>query len=226
MRSSDADEIAELLRIPDNVSQIVLVPVAYTTGPNIREEARTPARRITWIDQWGLTREGGTDHPVTMADGPGVTAEIEIDAGSDEVWKLVSDINLPGRFSNEFVGAEWLDEPGQGARFVGKNHNDGIGDWTTTSIVTEWKPGSAFGWSVNDVDDPAARWLFEVTPQAGSTRLRFAMILGPGISFLTLFIDQKRDQESNMIAGRQSQQRKNMARTLEGIKAIAESASG
>jgi len=226
MHLNAVDEVNELLGVPDGVTQVVLLPVAYTVGTEFHEAARTPARQITWVDRWGFTREGRTDRPVAMSDGPGVTVEIEIDSRADAVWDLVSDINLPGRFSNEFVGAEWLDEPGPGAKFAGHNRNEDIGEWTTTSLVTEWIPGRAFGWSVNDIDNPTARWRFELMQQAGSTRLRFSMVLGPGPSYLTMFIKENPDRESAIIGARQGQQRKNMSRTIEGIKALAESASG
>ena len=42
----------------------------------------------------------------------------------ERVWALVTDIDLPARFSSEFQGATWLDDgPAVGARFVGHNHH-------------------------------------------------------------------------------------------------------
>jgi len=223
MHLNAADEVSQLLGIPEGVTQIVLLPVAHTIGTEFREAGRTPARQITWVDKWGNTRGGDTDHPITMADGPGVTVEIEIGAKAGDIWPLVSDINLPGRFSDEFVGAEWLDDPGIGAEFRGHNHNDGIGDWSTTSIVTRWEPGRGFAWAVESIDSPVSTWGYELIPQAGSTRLRFMMTLGPGKSYLTMAIDEHPQHESAIIAARQDHQRDNMTRTLEGIRSIAES---
>ena len=40
---------------------------------------------------------------------PTVEAGLMIDASPQVVWALVSDIQLPARFSSEFRGAEWLD---------------------------------------------------------------------------------------------------------------------
>ena len=222
MHLNAVDEVNELLGVPAGVTQIVLLPVAYTAGTDFREATRTPARQITWVDRWGSTREGRTDRPVTLADGPGVTVEIEIASRADAVWDLVSDINLPGRFSNEFMRAEWLDDPGPGARFAGVNQSERIGEWTTTSTVTEWVPGRAFAWSVGDIENPSAQWRFEVMPQAGSTRLRFSMVLGPGPSYLTTFIEEHPESESKIISSRQGQHRSNMTSTVEGIKSLAE----
>ncbi len=49
-------EAAELLGIPDNVSQIALLPVAYTTGGDFRPAARPPVEEITYWERWGATR--------------------------------------------------------------------------------------------------------------------------------------------------------------------------
>jgi len=141
MHLNAADQVAELLSIPTGVSQIVLLPVAYTDGTEFRLAERAPSREITYIDKWGNTREGRTDRHVTMADGPGVSVEVEIDAKPEQVWSLVSDIDLPARFSEEFMGAEWLDEPAVGASFQGRNQIAGFREWTTTSTVTAWRPG-------------------------------------------------------------------------------------
>lgn len=43
------------------------------------------------------------------ADGPVVEVETHIDAPSDFVWPLVTDIGVPEQFSSEFRGAEWID---------------------------------------------------------------------------------------------------------------------
>ena len=75
----------------------------------------------------------------------------------DRVWALVTDVDLPARFSREFQGGEWLDEPGPGATFRGHNR---IGDmeWSTTCTVVDFRPGEAFTWVVESVDEPVATW--------------------------------------------------------------------
>ncbi|MFQ5698493.1 MAG: nitroreductase family protein [Myxococcota bacterium] len=47
-----ADEAAELLGIPDTVTQAGLLPVAYTVGTEFKVAARRPAREITYWDGW------------------------------------------------------------------------------------------------------------------------------------------------------------------------------
>ncbi|MGI8491239.1 MAG: nitroreductase family protein [Acidimicrobiales bacterium] len=46
-------EVAELLGIPDNVTQVALFPVAYTTGGDFKPASRPPVENITSWDTWG-----------------------------------------------------------------------------------------------------------------------------------------------------------------------------
>ena len=64
-----------------------------------------------------MVRTGGSDETgrgpsieidgMRYEDGPTAQVEILIDAPIEEVWQLVTDIDLPARFSNEFAGAAW-----------------------------------------------------------------------------------------------------------------------
>ncbi len=49
-------EIAALLGIPDNITQAVLLPVAYYTGDDFKPASRVPAKSLTYWDSWGATR--------------------------------------------------------------------------------------------------------------------------------------------------------------------------
>jgi nitroreductase len=46
-------EVAEVLDIPDTVTQAALFPVAYTIGTDFRPAVRPPAESITYWDTWG-----------------------------------------------------------------------------------------------------------------------------------------------------------------------------
>ncbi len=46
-------EMADLLGIPDGVSQIALVPVAYTIGTDFKPASRKPVAEVTYHDRWG-----------------------------------------------------------------------------------------------------------------------------------------------------------------------------
>lgn len=50
-------EAAEILGIPDTVTQVALLPVAYYTGDDFRPADRKPADRVTYLNEWG-NREG------------------------------------------------------------------------------------------------------------------------------------------------------------------------
>ena len=48
-------EAAELLGIPDTVTQVALLPVAYTIGEDFRPAVRPPVETVTYWDEWGIT---------------------------------------------------------------------------------------------------------------------------------------------------------------------------
>lgn len=45
-------EAAEILELPDNVSQGALVPVAYYTGETFRRAPREPLDNVLHVDRW------------------------------------------------------------------------------------------------------------------------------------------------------------------------------
>jgi nitroreductase len=47
-------EVAELLGIPDDVSQIALLPVAYTVGTEFKAAVRPPVEEITYWNEWDV----------------------------------------------------------------------------------------------------------------------------------------------------------------------------
>jgi nitroreductase len=50
-------EVAALLGIPDDITQVALFPVAYTVGDDFKPAERPPVETITYWDTWG-------NHPV------------------------------------------------------------------------------------------------------------------------------------------------------------------
>ncbi|MYB28126.1 MAG: hypothetical protein F4X38_03205 [Acidimicrobiaceae bacterium] len=222
-----AAEIKELLGIPDDVTEIAMFPVAWTVGTDFKPARRHPAREIAYFDGYARTYERGPSDPVRIADGPGTVVEVDIRSEPAAVWAEVTDINLPARFSEEFQGAEWTgggDGPALGARFVGRNHHPGRGDWEATCFVDVFEEFAAFGWCTSDIDNPGARWRFELEPIIGGTRLRFRGILGPGPSGLDSIIESRPDLEPRIIARRIGEHRANMQRVVDGIKTRLEQA--
>jgi uncharacterized protein YndB with AHSA1/START domain len=159
------------------------------------------------------------------ADGPTAEVETTIDAPPSRVWALVSDIDLPARFSEEFQGGHWLDPatgPTVGARFAGRNQHTAIGEWETTCTVLRCEPERVFEYAVGNPEQPSASWRFELQPDGSGTRLKQWMRIGPGRSGLNVAIDMMPDKEERIIARRLDEHRANMARTVEGVKALAE----
>jgi carbon monoxide dehydrogenase subunit G len=157
------------------------------------------------------------------ADGPTVEVTRRIAASPDAVWQLVSDINVPARFSSELTGAEWVGDASVGALgacFEGHNRHDAIGSWTTTSTVVGFEPGRTFAWAVGDVADPSATWRFDLEPDGDGTLVTFAARIGPGPSGLTPAIEAMPDKEERIIARRLEEFRRNMETTLDGIASL------
>lgn len=228
MYLNEADAVAELLNLPDEVTQICLFPVAYTVGTDFKATSRRyPARDITYFDRYGRTLAEQHSEPRSIADGPGQVVEIDIKAKPEVVWDLVSDVTMPAEFSEELQRAEWDDpssEPQVGSTFTGYNKHPAVGEWSTTSHVIEWDARKTFAWAVADPELAAATWRFTIEKVPGGSRLRFHVRLGPGRSGLTPAIEAMPDKEPRILAGRQDEHRANMQRVIEGVKAKAEAA--
>ena len=160
---------------------------------------------------------------VRFVDGPVVEVSAHIAAPISRVWDLVTDINLPARFQDEFRGAEWLDDggPGLGHSFRGRNGRDER-EWETTSWVVFYEPEREFGWAVSDKENPGATWTYRLEPEGGGTRLVYHRMLGPGPSGITRLIERHPDREEELIASRDETHRSNMQGVVDGIKALAE----
>jgi uncharacterized protein YndB with AHSA1/START domain len=159
------------------------------------------------------------------ADGPETEVQVHVNAPVARVWELISDVDLPGRFSEEFQGAEWLDGaagPAVGVRFKGRNHHPEIGEWETVSFITECEHERVLAWAVNDPDQPGSSWRFELEPDGDGTRLRQRGRLGPGPSGTSVEIELSPDDEERIVERRLAEHRVNMQRTVEGIKQVAE----
>lgn len=155
------------------------------------------------------------------ADCPTVEVDVLVHAPVQRVWELVTDINLPARFSPEFLGARWLDD----SRFVGRNTHPAVGEWETTSIVTRMEPPRVFAWAVTDAEHPSSTWWFELADEPDGTRLRQGFRMGPARSGLSFAIDAMPDKEERIVARRLREHEANMRATLAGIKELAEARS-
>ncbi len=156
-------------------------------------------------------------------DGPEVEVVTTINAPPSVVWDLITDINLPARFQDEFAEAEWLDDgPALGARFLGRNRR-GERSWETTSWIVAHEPLRTFGWAVIDVANPAATWTYRLDGDENTTTLRYHRVVGPGPSGLTSAIAKHPDREEEIIAARDEEHRVHMQAVVDGIRDLAES---
>ncbi|MBQ1075410.1 SRPBCC family protein [Micromonospora sp. C31] len=169
-------------------------------------------------------------------DGPAVECDLYLAAAPARVWELVTDIELPARFSSELRRVRWLDDtggPALGARFEGHNQHPAIGEWRTISHVVQFDEPRVFGWVVTDPDDrfgggvadpahPGATWQYRLTAEDDGCRLSHAVRIGPGRTGLSLVIDQAPENEEQIIERRLAALRDAMTTTLQGIRDLAE----
>ncbi|GAB2669760.1 SRPBCC family protein [Saccharopolyspora gloriosae] len=163
-----------------------------------------------------------------LADRPGTEVRTWVAATPEQVWPVVSDIELLPGGSRELRSVQWLDGatgPALGARFRGHNGNDVLGEWTTTSHVVECEPGRAFAWAVQDPAEPLATWRFALRPQDGGTELSYRVRIGPGRSGLTMAVERMPEKEQKIVFRRLSDLAENMGATLELLKRTAERAA-
>lgn len=162
------------------------------------------------------------------ADQPSVSVSTDVAAPPAALWPLITDINLPAQFSDEFQGAEWIAPatgPALGAQFLGRNENDVIGAWTVVCSVAVCEPDVAFGWDPGGPDEPFSKWCLSLEPNGAGTTLTFWAQMGLGPSGMTPLIDANPDGEEALVSYRLRSWTTNMQRTIDGIKALAESAS-
>ena len=225
MLNDKTDEVSELLGIPKGVTTLVCFPVAHTIGHDFSPAPRRPAAQITYFDQWGFTRElASADGSARIQDGPGVVAEIDTDARPRQVWEVISDINMPAKFSDEFAGAEWLsdDEIAAGAIFRGRSATSDGREWETNCIVTEWVERETFEWRTTDPENPGAIWRFDLAEQGTGSRLRFSMVIGKENNSTAPRAMADPSLENQILFERRLIHKANMQRVLEGVKALVD----
>jgi hypothetical protein len=165
----------------------------------------------------GLTR-------LRLADKPTTEVHTRIDAAPTAVWRLVSDIALMPRLSDELYAVEWIPPatgPGLGAAFRGHNRRGDI-QWSTISYIVDYQPTTVFAWAVNHLTNPGAIWRFTLHPDQEGTLLTQWVQIGPGQSGVTTAIGAHPDSEQDVLASRLHEFGQGMEHNLAFIKVTAE----
>jgi uncharacterized protein YndB with AHSA1/START domain len=146
-----------------------------------------------------------------------ISASVQLDAGPDAVWDVVSDLARMPEFSPELRKAFVIGRPGVGAHIVGINRRKGV-VWPTTSKVVRWEPGRAVAWKTRE---SGATWVYELEPTGTGTRLTGRRVLARftlGTSLLGPVIGGAKGHDAELAEG--------IRTTLERIRAVAERPGG
>jgi len=141
-----------------------------------------------------------------------------IEAPAETVYDLISNPMRMAEWSPECVRCRWsagAQGAEVGARFRGTSRN-GRRRWTTTSTITEMRPGELFAWEVTYFRQPVARWEYRIEPADHGVRLVESVVDRRGRVLRAV---------SPIITGSPDRDRRNrdtMETTLLAVKAAAE----
>ncbi len=97
-----------------------------------------------------------------MTAGEQVSRTVSVNAPTERVWELVSDLPGMGRFSRENTGGSWAegaDGPAVGARFRGSNRA-GWRRWGTQVVVVRCVPNLEFAFTAAAVGMVTSEWAY------------------------------------------------------------------
>jgi hypothetical protein len=103
---------------------------------------------------------------------PTATAAVDVNAHPDQVYALITDLDVMTTLAAETTAMSW--QRGDGARpgavFRGRNRN-GTRSWSTTCTVTAATPGRVFAFDVKSLVVPVAHWRYEIVAADGGCRV-------------------------------------------------------
>jgi uncharacterized protein YndB with AHSA1/START domain len=149
---------------------------------------------------------------MTQSPAP-ISTTVEMNASTEEVWDVVSDLARMPEFSPELRKAFVVGKPGVGARVIGINRRKAV-VWPTTSTVVRWEPGRAVAWRTRE---SGATWVYELEPTATGTAVTGRRVLPRftfGTSLLAPVIGGAAGHDTELAAG--------IRTTLERIRATVE----
>lgn len=144
-----------------------------------------------------------------------ISASVDIAAGPDRVWAVVSDVTRMPEWSPELrrlyaVGGR---TPRVGMTLIGINRRGWVA-WPTTSRVTRLEPHRAVAWKTRE---SGATWTYELAETDGGTRLtgsRHLPAFTKGTTLLAPVIGGAEGHDAELAAG--------IRQTLERIKETVE----
>ncbi len=140
------------------------------------------------------------------------TASIEIEASPESVYAILTDLSRISELSPECYSAEWEGDatgPVVGAKFRGYNRFREH-EWDAGCVVVAADPGREWAFHVPSEDGRGTTWRYEIEPIEGGSRVTE--------SFDSPILDGESFQKMN----RHDWLLKNIARTLDNLKAAAE----
>ena len=145
------------------VKRFVLV---HAIGPIYRRQARR---------RWGARPSGfGVDRGRGFPIRTHGTVSVDVTATPAQVWAVLSDPTRVGEWSNEAVGARWLegaDEAVRGAWFEGRSHA-GVFGWRRRCLITAAEPNRRLTWQTRGgIGHDCTQWSFTLEPSTRGTRI-------------------------------------------------------
>lgn len=94
-----------------------------------------------------------------------VEATVDIAAEPEAVYRIVTDLPTMAELAAETSSMRWLsgDSAQPDAKFKGTNSNGGK-SWSTTCTVTDAEPGRVFAFDVRSAVVPVAHWRYDIVP--------------------------------------------------------------
>jgi len=144
---------------------------------------------------------------------------MHMDAPPDEVYGLVADLPLMGRWSPECERCEWIDGAtgaAPGAKFKGYNRR-GRRRWSTTGTIVTADAGRELAWDVTSVLGlKVARWRYRIDAEKGGCLVTESTEDNRGVVMKVLGL------AATGVSNRAEHNKAGMEATLQRIKAAVE----
>ena len=159
-----------------------------------------------------------------MKKGTSGQASVHVDAPTEQVYDVVTDVRRMGEWSPETYKTEWLDGatgPALGARFKGSNRR-GIARWSTKPRVTACERPREFSFVTDLLGKDQTKWTYRFEPDGDGTRVTESFELLSDTPAVIRFMDRY----VMRIEDRKADLEQAMQQTLDRIKRAVEAGAG